>query len=662
MPEHNGIFVVLEGADGSGKGTQFKLLTERLRAVGYEVEVFDFPRYHKTASHFVRRYLNGDYGPAKNISPYTASLFYALDRYEAAPAIRKALAAGKIVLANRYVGSNMAHQGGKFSNPIEQRGFFVWEDGLEFQMLGIPRPNFNFFLRVPAEISYKLIAQKAKREYTSATHDEHEKDMDHLRNSISTYDTLCQLFPRDFQAIECTKNGKMLSIAEINDKIWGILRPMLPQKPHYAARDLIVNLENKSEEQEGEPPALESLPPKAPGSDPNYISLNINKISLLAVHQIQAVQDIETELRSLYWPNKEEFAYYTPAEFPNKLSIVYKEALQKQIKLYQQMLKSGSKNPDLALAIQGSVPLAALASIKISGSKDALQNLMLSLKANPLAEVRWLSEQLIAAAHKLHPQQFKSFTEDSTSISLQRDAPKDVIAQLVAEHLPQGLSANTEDVTLLEAHPRNEFHLLADSLYSYSTATRSDLGSEIENWSYEEKVQALKAAANQPTTNILKEAEYLWNIICDKTTFDKLQVCLKMNNIRMQPPTPRYGYEVSEIIEELGLDEIFMDCFDESLKLFSSLQAGSHDELSAYGTLLGHKNRWQFKTTAQDLKNAKLTDNSAYTKLISLMHQKISEVHPILSEFIENQPQAARLPSTKKNSPHPRRRARKPKK
>jgi dTMP kinase len=94
MADQKGIFIVIEGSDGSGKGTQFRLLTERLRAVGYEVEIFDFPRYHKTSSHFVQRYLNGDYGPAKDISPYTASLFFALDRFEAAPAIRKALNQG----------------------------------------------------------------------------------------------------------------------------------------------------------------------------------------------------------------------------------------------------------------------------------------------------------------------------------------------------------------------------------------------------------------------------------------------------------------------------------------------------------------------------------------------------------------------------------------
>ena len=109
-----GVLIVIEGSDGSGKGTQFNLLNERLKAAGYDVAVFDFPRYENESSYFVRQYLNGNFGPAAEISPFTASLFYALDRYEAAKEIRAELAAGKVVLCNRYVGSNMAHQGAKF--------------------------------------------------------------------------------------------------------------------------------------------------------------------------------------------------------------------------------------------------------------------------------------------------------------------------------------------------------------------------------------------------------------------------------------------------------------------------------------------------------------------------------------------------------------------
>src|ERR1700709_2572532 len=103
MRQKTGTLLVMEGSDGAGKTTQFNLLAERLKAAGYEVAVFEFPRYDKASSYFVKQYLNGGYGSAGKVSPYTASLFYALDRYEAAKDIKAALEAGSIVLCDRYV-------------------------------------------------------------------------------------------------------------------------------------------------------------------------------------------------------------------------------------------------------------------------------------------------------------------------------------------------------------------------------------------------------------------------------------------------------------------------------------------------------------------------------------------------------------------------------
>lgn len=242
MRNHPGVFIVLEGSDGSGKGTQFRLLSERLKAVGHEVAVFDFPRYGEPSSHFVKRYLNGDYGPASEVSPYTASVFYALDRYEASPHIKEAIDGGKVVLANRYVGSNMAHQGTKFTSEAQQRGFFMWAESLEYQLLGIPRPDLNLFLKVPAEISFELIAKKADRNYTDKKRDEHEADIQHIKKAVETYDLLCKLFPKDFIEIDCTRDGQMLTIVEINNMIWESLRPVLPE-PKRVGKGTVLRLD-----------------------------------------------------------------------------------------------------------------------------------------------------------------------------------------------------------------------------------------------------------------------------------------------------------------------------------------------------------------------------------------------------------------------------------
>src|SRR5687768_17104536 len=126
--KRTGIFIVIEGTDGSGKSTQFKLLVKRLENAGYDVATFKFPQYDEPSSYFIREYLNSKYGTADEVGPYTGSLFYALDRFAAAPKIREALEAGKVVLVDRYTGSNMAHQGTKFHHAEERRGYFIWLD------------------------------------------------------------------------------------------------------------------------------------------------------------------------------------------------------------------------------------------------------------------------------------------------------------------------------------------------------------------------------------------------------------------------------------------------------------------------------------------------------------------------------------------------------
>lgn len=227
----SGSFFVIEGTDGSGKGTQFKLLIDRLQKEGYDVATFDFPQYEQPSSFFVREYLNGKYGTAEEVGPYTGSLFFSLDRYQAAPAIRQALAEGKIVLANRFTGSNMAHQGTKFAHAEERRGYFIWLDNLEFQMLNIPRPDKSFVLRVPAEIAQELVDQKEQRSYTDKKRDLHEADISHLQKSVEVYDDLCQLFPKDFTRLDCVRGDKLMPIEAVQDYLWKTIEPLLPTKP-----------------------------------------------------------------------------------------------------------------------------------------------------------------------------------------------------------------------------------------------------------------------------------------------------------------------------------------------------------------------------------------------------------------------------------------------
>jgi dTMP kinase len=223
-----GTFIVLEGTDGSGKTAQFKLLVSRLRREGFGVATFDFPQYNKPSSYFVKEYLNGRYGGWNEVGPYKASLFYAMDRFDVGMRIQKRLKEGRVVVANRYVPSNMGHQGAKIAGEKARAAFFRWLYNLEYRFLGIPKPTKNIILHVPARIAQKLISQKGRREYLGGVKlDIHEADIKHLKRAEKTYLLLPKIFPREFRLIECFEAGRLLSIAEIHEKIWRLVSRIL---------------------------------------------------------------------------------------------------------------------------------------------------------------------------------------------------------------------------------------------------------------------------------------------------------------------------------------------------------------------------------------------------------------------------------------------------
>ena len=216
----NGKFVVIDGTDGSGKGTQTQLLLQRLRDKGYKAEFNDFPQYGKKSAGLVEEYLNGKYGSAEEVGPYAASIFYACDRFDASFQIRQWLEEGKIVIANRYVSSNQGHQGCKIEDKDKRKRYLEWLDDLEYNIFGIPRPDITLFLYVPVEISSKLVDGKDLRDYIEkGNKDIHEEDLTYIKKAQDAYVEACSQ-ALNWTMIDCTDGENILSRQDINDMIW----------------------------------------------------------------------------------------------------------------------------------------------------------------------------------------------------------------------------------------------------------------------------------------------------------------------------------------------------------------------------------------------------------------------------------------------------------
>jgi len=236
MPTKNcGKFIVFEGIDGSGKSTQTKLLSEYLKGQGYNTVKIDFPQHGEKSSGLVDEYLTGKYGPADAVGPYRPSIFYACDRYDASFKIRQWLAEGKIVIADRYLASNIGHQGGKIKSKVAWKKYVRWLYNLEYKIFGIPKPNLTLILKTNPEFSMKLAGHitdqeklaKRRAYLVGEKKDIHETDKSHLSNALRSFLWAAKEFPRDFKVIECVKNKQLLPLDEIAKIVIKTVQPIL---------------------------------------------------------------------------------------------------------------------------------------------------------------------------------------------------------------------------------------------------------------------------------------------------------------------------------------------------------------------------------------------------------------------------------------------------
>jgi dTMP kinase len=181
-----GKLIAIEGIDGSGKRTQVELLAKALRAQNYAIFSTGFPQYESWFGKMIAKFLNGELGPLDTVDPRFTALLYAGDRFEAKQQLESALNEGKIVLADRYIGSNLAHQTARVS-PEKRPAFVVWIEHLEYDIYQLPREALVLYLHVPPAYAQELVRRKSERSYTAAKQDLQEASLRHLEQAADIY-------------------------------------------------------------------------------------------------------------------------------------------------------------------------------------------------------------------------------------------------------------------------------------------------------------------------------------------------------------------------------------------------------------------------------------------------------------------------------------------
>lgn len=227
------MLIVLEGLDGAGKSTQVKLLREWLSGQGCESEYLHFPRFDAPVyGELIARFLRGEFGSVDAVDPYLVALIYAGDRADAAPMLRAWLDAGKTVVLDRYVYSNVGYQCAKLGDPAARRKLARWIVELEYGYHRIPQPDCSLFLDVPfAFTERKLTEQRAgdDRSYLKGVRDIHEDSLLLQRRVREVYLDAAAEDPA-LRVIDCgTPAATMAAPEEIFGRIRACVEPILQQ-------------------------------------------------------------------------------------------------------------------------------------------------------------------------------------------------------------------------------------------------------------------------------------------------------------------------------------------------------------------------------------------------------------------------------------------------
>lgn len=580
IDDQGGLFLAIEGASKPHVQAQVKILAEKLQSLGLVVETIIFPRTDEPSGYFSRQYDGGAYGEKSAVSPYTALLFQTLDLYQAAISIRKWLDEGRVILVSGYLGSIMADQAPKFAGSEQRSGFYLWSDNMGFEVFNLPRPEKSFVLSTQPK-SVETGPEMAFQE-------------------------VCGLLSRDFQAIDCQREGQILDNETIGDILWQTLEPYipgsLPRSPLYPVSTSAAET-NKDISATG---MGESAPKMAAVSRLTMLS-KLNQLASISVKE----------------PNFLDHKYYTPP-MKARLAKTYQETMDKLFDMADKFeadllgvlesQKSGRKKDILALAQQYKTAILPVA------TQQQIDSSLVDDYGEVVSELGSLAES-----------------------SKQHKKLKDQLAL----YLPANYGQAEKRVQLVNVWPRNETLLLPYLLYSETNLSIHELDTVVDKWPYDRKQAILamvlesRSQGDKKLHDILSLAHYSFDLLSD---FDSLMGLITLQvpiEFAWQTLTPRYGYAVPALIDEAGLSELYMDSFDISLDLYSKLQAAGYNLEAQYAVLGGHKLRARLSYNAEQFsKVVGLSKNAlpaGTADLIKEMTGLVNEVHP---QRLENQQQS----------------------
>ncbi len=219
--------IAIEGIDGAGKGTQAGRLVSSLRDMELKVGTLQFPRYSATTfGSAIGDFLNGRFGALNEVHPQLAAVLYAGDRYESRSLLMQMMDDNDIVVLDRFVGSNLAHQSAKLEGDA-RIALIEWIEKIEYEVFALPRPTLTILIDMSSQMSRELVSRKAARDYTTQEADLQESDLPYLEKVRRCYLALSHS-RLDWRTVHgLNYDGMLKSIDEVGDEILAVVKSQL---------------------------------------------------------------------------------------------------------------------------------------------------------------------------------------------------------------------------------------------------------------------------------------------------------------------------------------------------------------------------------------------------------------------------------------------------
>lgn len=378
---------------------------------------------------------------------------------------------------------------------------------------------------------------------------------------------------------------------------------------------------------------------------------------------------LEQSTRYIYFDQKDNdgnFKYVVPATLNKKTASAYQAGMDEIFSSYsllvrklteyvQKLSKTSVAEQDGAWrsatraqacdAARAVLPVATRSTVGIFASGQALENLIMQLQADEFDEARQVGQQILEEARQVIPAFLERADkpERGGALIAYRATTKSKVAELGAKFLKSQPPAKQPELELTDYWPRNELDLVADMLYESSDLPLETIRDEVAGWDYKKKEQLFKTYIGERLNRrhrpgrALEKAHYSWDIVCDYGIFRDLQRHRMVDDLAWQKLSAGHGYEIPELVYDAGLSELAERCFNISAALQKRLVEDGFGNEAQYATLLGHKMRWKLTYNAREafhLHELRTTPQGhpGYRKLVQQMHQKLSDIHPLIGD------------------------------